>query len=115
MSEDTPSGVSIHAGFPNPASDKSLESLDIGQLLIQHPISTFLFRIRGSEWEHMGIFNNDLAIVDRALDPRATDLVIWWQEGEQNFAISSYKRMPEGATTWGVITTVIHQFREKQI
>lgn len=114
MSDDTPSGVSIHAGFPNPASDKNLESLDISQLLIQHPISTFLFRIRGNEWEHMGIFDNDLAIVDRALDSRATDLVIWWREGEQSFAISPYKRMPEGALAWGVITTIIHQLREKR-
>jgi len=105
-------GVSVHAGFPNPAADKNLGSLDLDQLLIQHTASTFLFRLRGNDWEQFGIFDEDIAIVDRALDPRKNDLVIWWDEDTDGFAISKYKDLQAGANIWGVVTNVIHQFRK---
>jgi SOS-response transcriptional repressor LexA len=107
-------GVSIHAGFPNPAADKSLGELNLNQLLVQNTASTFLFRLRGSEWESLGIFDGDIAIVDRALTPRKTDLVIWWSEHIETFAISKRQAAPPNATIWGVVTTVIHQFRKDE-
>ena len=69
-------GVSVHTGFPNPAADKSLAGLDLNRLLIHNTASTFLFRLRGSEWGELGIFDGDIAIVDRAWDARQEDLVI---------------------------------------
>lgn len=114
MDEERPDGVSIHAGFPNPASDKSLGSLDLGQLLITHPISTYLFRIQGQDWGEYGIFDGDVAIVDRALDPRKSDLVIWWREGEEGFGISSLRDTPANATVWGVVASTVHQFRKDE-
>lgn len=110
--EHETNGVSVHAGFPNPAADKSLRSLDLNQLLIQHAHSTYLFRVRGHEWQEQGIFDGDVAVVDRALDPRKNDIVLWWQEQGEEFAISAYQRMPQQATVWGVITSVIHRFRK---
>jgi hypothetical protein len=53
-----------------------------------------------------------VAIVDRALDPRAADAVLWWDGLRSQFSISSYRRMPHGATLWGVITSTIHEFRK---
>ena len=55
-----PTGVSVHAGFPNPAADKRLRTLDFNQLLIQHAASTYIFRVRGSEWESSGVFDGDM-------------------------------------------------------
>lgn len=104
-------GVSVHAGFPNPASDKSLSGLDLNQLLIRSSASTYIFRLRGNGWGQFGIFDGDVAIVDRALDPRREDLVVWWDESTDNFAISKYKKLPVDANIWGIITAVIHQFR----
>lgn len=104
-------GVSMHAGFPNPAADKSLGGLDLNRLLIQNTASTFLFRLRGNEWEELGIFDGDLAVVDRALDARKNDLVIWWSEHTENFAISKRKDIKVSANAWGVVAAVIHQFR----
>jgi SOS-response transcriptional repressor LexA len=106
-------GVSIHAGFPNPAADKSLQTLDFNQLLIQHGASTFMFRVRGNQWEPAGIFDNDIAVVDRALDPRKTDVVVWWNEAKGEFAISAYTTMPTTGKYWGVVTSTIHQFRRR--
>jgi hypothetical protein len=105
-------GVSVHAGFPNPAADSSLRNLDLNQLLVAHSASTYFFRVRGSEWESVGVFDGDIAIIDRALDPRKTDTVLWWDEHTEMFAISTLPKVPDNAHTWGVITATIHQFRK---
>ncbi len=102
-------GVSVHAGFPNPGADRRLRGLDFNQLLISHPTSTFIFRVRGEEGITQGIFDGDLAVVDRAANPRSQDYVLW-HDG-QNFKLSRPSRINEGATQWGVITAVIHQYR----
>lgn len=102
-------GVSVHSGFPNPATDARLESLDLNQLLIQHTASTFLMRIDGNDWQASGIFSGDIALVDKALSPRAGDTVVWWNDG--TFAISNFSKTTEGTAIWGVVTAVIHQLR----
>ena len=107
-------GVQVHAGFPNPATDKSLHGLDLNQLLIQHTASTYLFRVRGHEWEASGVFDSDIAVVDRALDPQRNDVVLWWDGLHGEFAISTYGRMPADAACWGVITASIHEFRKNR-
>jgi len=106
-------GVSIHAGFPNPATDASIRSLDLNRLLVTHSASTYFFRVEGSDWDPVGIFHDDIAIVDRALDPRKNDIVLWWNEADTYFALSRYKDMPQEATCWGVITTTIREHRKQ--
>lgn len=101
-------GMSIHAGFPNAADDTRLKKLSLDKLLVSQPNSTFYFRIAGSQWHNMGIFDGDLALVDRAWHPRRNDLVVWWHNDE--FAISPLYTLPKNAQTWGTVTTVIHQF-----
>lgn len=110
-----PEGVSEHTGFPNPATDTSLRSLDLNQLLIAHSTSTYFFRVRGNSWENAGVFDGDLAIIDRALDARKTDTVIWWNADTDTFNISSYRTVPSGATVWGVVTSTIHQHRKVKL
>ncbi|HSX35263.1 MAG TPA: S24 family peptidase [Candidatus Saccharimonadales bacterium] len=109
---NTPDGVSIHTGFPNPAADSSLHGLDLHKLLVQHSASTYLFRVRGNEWEDAGVFDGDIAIVDRALDPRRSDVVLWWDSDRGEFAVTTYKGMPPNASCWGVVTASIHEFRK---
>jgi SOS-response transcriptional repressor LexA len=106
------SGLSVHAGFPNPSNDARSLSLDFNHLLVRHPSGTFVFRVRGTDWRRFGIWDGDLAIVDRLLDPRPTDLVVWHQEGEPGFGISRVKQVPREAQSWGIVTSILHQFRE---
>lgn len=101
--------VSEHAGFPNPATDRSLISLDITKLLIQHPASTFFMRADGNEGETHGIFSGDIVIIDRALPVKKTDLVIWWQD--DSFTLGPPKKVPGDVVVWGVVTNVIHRYR----
>ena len=102
-------GVSVHAGFPNAGTDRALHSLDLNQLLMPRPVSTFLFRIRGEQGITQGIFDGDIALVDRALTPRPQDLVLW-HDGQQ-FNLSRPARIASDSAVWGVITAVIHRYR----
>lgn len=106
------SGVSVHAGFPNPAADRRLRGLDLNELLVERPSSTFIFRIRGQEGTTQGIFDGDIAVVDRAASPRPMDYILW-HDGA-GFKLSRPSRVTEGAVQWGVITAVIHQYRAKE-
>ncbi|HSX06082.1 MAG TPA: S24 family peptidase [Candidatus Saccharimonadales bacterium] len=101
--------VSVHAGFPNPAAERSGAPLSLDKLLIRHPSSTFFFRIRGHNWFRYGVFDGDLAIIDRALVPRSRDLVVWWQESG-DFMLSSFSRTTRRDQIWGTITAIVHPF-----
>lgn len=109
--EQSQHGVSVHAGFPNPAADRSLDNLDLHQLLVPRPASTFLFRIAGNDWQDLGIFDSDIAVIDKALDAHSNDIVAWWNEPAGEFALSARKHIPPEATVWGVVTSVVHRFR----
>lgn len=109
-------GVSVHSGFPNPAAD-SLTSrsaggrqrglaLDLNQLLVQHPSSTYMFRISGHHWAEQGIFDGDIAIIDRALQPAPHDIVLAWRD--DSFELHRRNRLTENQHIWGVVSAIIH-------
>lgn len=108
-SDHTGTSVAVHAGFPNPAAERTGSPLSLDRLLIKHPSSTYFFRIRGHNWHHYSVFDGDLAIIDRALDAQDGDLVVWWQEGEE-FVLAPFARAAQ-QNIWGVITTIIHSYR----
>ena len=101
--------VSVHSGFPNPASDRNLAAVDLHRLLVKQPTSTFFMRIEGDDWEERSIFNNDVVVIDRSLNPRKSDLVIATKDDE--FLITPFTKLPAESTLWGTVTAVIHQYR----
>lgn len=109
MYYENQSGVSVHSGFPNPAADASIQDIDLNKLLVQNSVSTYFMRVAGDEWQDNGIFARDIVIIDRALTAKPNDMVIWILHDE--FAISPRHILPAGATVWGVVTSVIHQYR----
>jgi DNA polymerase V len=72
----------ISAGLPNQASEEVGEMLDLNELLIQRPATTFLLRVYGSSMIKAGIFDNDILIVDRSLVPCDGNVVIAAVNGE---------------------------------
>ena len=104
------SGVSEHTGFPNAATDQRLSPLDLTKLLVRHPSSTFYMRIAGDSGVEEGIYSGDIAVIDRALAPKKSDLVIWWDDA---FMISRAGKLPPKVIPWGVITYIIHEYRGK--
>lgn len=114
MQKDTSHGISVHSGFPNPAADRDFaDSLDIHQLLVPRPSSSFLFRISGNEWQALGIFDQDIAVVDRALDAKKQDIVAWWNAESGEFQLSACGDMPRESQLFGVVTATIHQLRKQ--
>jgi len=104
-----PEGVAVHTGFPNPAADQGYaRNLSLDQLLIHHPSSTYFFRISGHTWADQGIYDGDLALVDRSLGRQPHDLVVCWQN--DGFAIVRGNQLTEDDTPWGVIASIIHEF-----
>lgn len=67
---------SVRAGPPTPAEDFGGRSLDLSDILINHPQSTFLMRVAGSSVTEYGIDDGDLIIVDRALRPLHGQIVV---------------------------------------
>jgi hypothetical protein len=57
------------------------------------------------------VYANDIAVIDRALQPKKSDLVIWWDEDA--FMISRAGKLPPKTIPWGVITYIIHEYRGK--
>ncbi len=112
MYYENPDGVSVHGGFPNPATDASLQGINLNKLLIQNSVSTYLMRIEGNDWQAAGIFAGDIVVIDRALGAHKTDLVVWVLGND--FAISPRHKLPDGAEVWGVVTSAIHQYRRKE-
>ncbi|WP_374409632.1 S24 family peptidase [Hydrogenophaga sp.] len=72
----------IHAGFPSPAEDFEVNRLDIAQILIQHPQSTYFWRARGISMRDKGIDDGDLLVVDRAVRPQHGHIVVATVDGE---------------------------------
>ncbi len=103
-------GVSIHAGFPNAAVGSHARSLDLTQLLIHHPSTTFMMRLDSNVWARFGMFAGDIVIVDRSMTAQRQDVVVWCQEDD--FVMTKLKDVPEETSVWGTVSSVIHQFKK---
>ena len=73
---------SVPAGFPSPADDYLERSLDLNSYLIKHPAATYLARAKGHSMKGCGIYDGDLLIVDRSLEPQHGQIVIAALDGQ---------------------------------
>ena len=77
----------VRAGFPSPADDFIEEEIDLQRLLITNRPATFLVRVAGDSMVGARLFDGDLAVVDRSLDPRDGDVVVVDIDGERSFKV----------------------------
>ncbi len=113
--------------FPSPAQDYEQKFLDLNERFITNPPATFFFTVSGDSMVGAGIFEGDTLIVNRALKPKSSSIVIAEVEGEW-MVKRLYKRgntvkllsenplyapieFSEGQelVVFGVVTYVIHQ------
>ncbi len=66
----------VKAGFPSPATDYVQNRIDLNTLLIHSPTTTYLIEVEGDSMIDIGIYPNDILIVDRSLSARNKDIVI---------------------------------------
>lgn len=72
----------IRAGFPSPAQDEIVTTIDLNQELIKHPAATFYGRVEGDSMIDEGIEEGDILIIDRSLEPINDDLAVCCIDGE---------------------------------
>lgn len=79
----------VPAGFPSPAEDYLDKPLDFNELLVAHPAATFAVRVTGDSMTGAGIFNGDIAVVDRALTAKDGSLILAILDGA--FTLKRYR------------------------
>jgi DNA polymerase V len=84
------------AGFPAPGDDLVEKPLDINDLLIDNPTSTFFVKVEGDSMEGARIFSGDILVVDRSITPVSGLVVVAAVYGEM--VVKRLKLTKEGAS-----------------
>jgi len=116
----------VEAGFPSPADDYMEGSLDLNEHVIKHPSATYFVRASGDSMTGAGIFDGDLLIVDRSLEPDHGKIAIVEVDGQltvkrlfkskgrfllqsENMSYPPIELQEENEVmVWGVVTHVLH-------
>jgi DNA polymerase V len=69
-------------GFESPAAEDLQQSLNLDELLIEHPSATFISQAKGDSMQGVGIFDGDILVVDRHLTVKNLDVVVACFNGE---------------------------------
>lgn len=75
-------GFRVPAGFPSPAADHIEARISLDELLNVKAPHIYLVRIEGDSMIGAGIFDGDLVLVDRSIDPCNNQIVIAAINGE---------------------------------
>lgn len=113
-------------GFGAAADDYMERGIDLNEQLVKNKPATFFLRMKGDAMTGVGIFDNDVLIIDRSLKLASGKIIVAVLNGEllvrrfhKNF--SSAFLIPENSrlkpinlaefsdfAVWGVVTYVIH-------
>ena len=69
-------GEKVAAGTATPTGNYIEDHVDLSEVLVRNPDTTFLVRAQGDSMVNAGIFHNDLLIVDSAVKPVHGQVVI---------------------------------------
>ena len=66
----------VIAGFPSPAADYTQQRIDLNNHLIRNKDATYLFRVKGDSMINVGIYENDILLVDRSINPKHDHIIL---------------------------------------
>ena len=72
----------IPAGFPSPAEDFLEKRLDLNEYLVKNKSATFLIKVHGDSMVNAGIFDGDMLVIDRSVEPVSGKIVLGVLNGE---------------------------------
>ena len=118
----------LRAGFPSPADDFIEISIDINKEYIKNRDTTFFAKVKGNSMVNAGIFDGDLLIIDKSLEPQNDKIAVCQIDG--SFTVKRIKIekdvvwliaenedfKPIKVTTendliiWGIVTASIKKF-----
>jgi len=70
------------AGFPSPGDDLVERPLNLHDLLVDNESATFFVKVSGDSMEGARIFDGDILVVDRSIDPKSGHIVVAAVYGE---------------------------------
>ena len=121
----------IKAGFPSPAQDYMDLSIDLNRELVKHPSSTFYGKVKGDSMVDAQVFDGDILIIDKSLEPTNGDMAVCFVDGEftlkfieiladEVLLVPANKQYAPIRVTkendfiiWGIVTYVIHKSRKR--
>jgi len=66
----------VSAGFPSPADDYQENRLDLNELVVPHPHTTYYMRVVGDSMTGACIYSHDIIVVDRAITATHKKIVV---------------------------------------
>lgn len=123
------SEATIQAGFPSPANAYEDAAVDINDIVVSNPISTFYVRVKGNSMIDAKITEGDILVVDRSIEPSHGKIVIAVVGGEFTVKtlyckdgiiklVPANPEFPEiilngeqELNVWGIVTYIIHKAR----
>ena len=115
-------------GFGAAADDYMERGVDLNEQLVRNKPATFFMRVNSSAMKNAGIFQGDVVIIDRSLNPVNGTVIIASLNGELLIrrlekTMNKVRLLPEttelspievnacseGFSVWGVVTYVIHK------
>lgn len=115
-------------GFPSPARDHFEKPLSLDEYIIKRPAATFFMRVKGDGLNEIGIFSDDILVIDRSINAVANHLIVAILEGEMVVRKLIKKGNTMYVTTteneqdqleitneldfeiWGVVSYAIHKY-----
>ena len=73
---------SVQAGFPSPAEEELVDTINLDQHLISRPEATYLLTVSGESMIEAAIQPGDMVLVEKGGTPRKNDIVIAQVDGE---------------------------------
>lgn len=73
---------SVKAGFPSPADDFPFTPLNLNDLLVGNPETTFFVRVSGYSMSDDGIDDGDILVVEKGMEPYNNCVAICSIDGE---------------------------------
>lgn len=117
----------VPAGFPSPAEEYEDVQLDINDLVVTNPTATFYVRVKGQSMIDANIYDGDILVVDRSIEPTHGKIVIAVIDNEftvktlhlKNGEVKLIPANPDypeiilkdtqELNVWGIVSHIIHK------
>ena len=116
----------VQAGFPSPAEEELIDTINLDQYLVRNPEATYLLTVSGDSMIDAGIQPGDIILVEKGGSPKKNDIVIAQVDGEWTMkyfgrdrqgvyldpANSNYKRIrpDRSLTIGGIVKAVVRKY-----
>ena len=74
--------MAVQCGFPSPAADYAENDLSLTDYFVKNRDATMIIEARGDSMIDAGIFEGDILVIDRSVEPRPGDIVLAYLQGE---------------------------------